>query len=132
MEFVRTSGAWAYQHYRVIGLAIVMFVLGLSLAGNVYQYHQSERIRHEVSTAQLMTYSPPMTSLVVTNGTGTQSTLYSTFENGQWKSYATTTPLSDADIAKIQASFATHERAMHDYFRAQDEWMRHMDEMLWW
>ena len=63
---------------------------------------------------------------------GIRSEIISRYENGKWKTYATTTPMHREDLKHINDDFIKQEKMMQEYFDWQDRMMRHMWNTLWW
>ena len=55
---------------------------------------------------------------------GVRSEVYTRYENGRWKTYATSTPITEEEMQRIRDDFLERERAMRAYFRRQEELMR--------
>jgi hypothetical protein len=96
-------------------------LLAVSLVINVYLYDR-------FTTSQQPNYSAPVaTSSAVFNAPGFKSEVVTVYDGSHYRTYATSTPLSDADIKKMREEMRREFDRMNEFFRRQDELFR----MLW-
>jgi hypothetical protein len=102
--------------------AIVGLLLLASIAGNFYLYQKiqdSETFSFTNSTA---------TSSAVFNGPGFKNEVVTFFDGSQYRTYSTSTPLSESDVRAMREEMEREFERMNEFFRKQDELFRSLWE----
>jgi len=96
-------------------------LLAASLVANAYLYGRA-------TTPQQPNYSASVaTSSSVFDAPGFKSEVVTVYDGSRYRTYATSTPLSDADIKQMRGEMRHEFDRMNEFFRRQDELFR----MLW-
>lgn len=112
-------------------VGLVAGILILSVGFNLYLLEQSNWLSKE---------EPRRTVQVVQNTEaaeieapwGVRSEVYTKYEDGKWKTYSTSTPITEDEIIEMRRDAIERHKAMREYFRKQDELMREFWESFWW
>jgi hypothetical protein len=102
----------------------LMYMLGgllaLSVLGNVYALYGD---KPDVPSAVVQSCATS-TFTVVDSPYGYRSEVVTLYDNGQVRTYATTTPMTERDVEQIIKRAEARFRAMDVYFRKQEEFFR--------
>jgi len=108
--------------YRKIILGLVVLLI-LSLIANAYLYGKTfsqKRLMDEMPYA----IANVATSSSVSNGPGFKSEVITVYDGSRYRTYATSSPLSEQDVQKMQAEMQQQYDHMNELFKQQDELFR--------
>lgn len=97
-------------------------LLAVSFALNVYFFGKTN-----ASVSQPIHTGSVATSSAVFDSPGFKSEVVTVYDGSHYRTYATSTPLSDSDIRKMHEEIRREFDRMNEFFRRQDELFR----MLW-
>jgi DUF4097 and DUF4098 domain-containing protein YvlB len=102
---------------------IVTGVLGLlllvSIAGNAFLYQKVQK------NEPFYTVQNTGTSTVMTfEGPGFKNEVVTFFDGSQYRTYATSSPLSDSDVRAMREEMEKEFERVNEFFRRQDELFR--------
>lgn len=107
--------------------ALLSILLVVSLLANGYLLFQSKEDQKQIIRENLRS-----TSVQTVDGSsvtsiespyGVRNEVYSKYENGKWKTYSTSTPITEEEIKEMRATINARHKALMEYFRKQDELM---------
>ena len=79
----------------------------------------------------IQTYTTPTSSATyITAPSGYKSEVISTYDGSQYHTYATSTPLTDADMQKMQSAFEAEEASMQKFFEEQQNWLEQQEQLF--
>lgn len=96
-------------------------LLAVSVIANLYLWNNHQK----GSAATVPTSTATSSSVVINSPYGYRSEVVTVYDNGQVKTYATTTPVTQKDAEQMQRQATQQMRAMDDYFRQQEQLFQH-------
>jgi len=90
----------------------------ISLIGNLYLWDRNKYIPAQPLVSSQVATS---TSMTVQSPYGYRSEVVTVLDNGQLKTYATTSAITEKDLEQMQKQTAERMKAMDAYFKQQDE-----------
>ncbi len=122
--FSKTKEYFKKQPY--VGLVVAILVV--SIGFNLYLLEQSDWLSKE-KTNQVVQNTE---TTGIEAPWGVRSEVYAKYEDGKWKTYSTSTPITEEEILEMRQDAIDRHKAMREYFRKQDELMREFWESFWW
>lgn len=108
--------------------SLLATLLVVSLLANGYLVFQIKESQKQIARENLR----PTSVQTVSNGSsvtsiespyGVRNEVYSKYENGKWKTYSTSTPITEEEVKEMRTTINSRHRALMEYFRKQDELM---------
>lgn len=103
-------------------LYVLGALLAVSVLGNLY--FLGARSTTEVARAPEPPLYATTSSAAVYSPYGYRSEVVTVYDNGQIKTYATTTPVTSEDVENIRKQLERRLEIMDEYFRRQEELFR--------
>lgn len=107
-----------FKHKNTLG--IVSALLVVSVIANVYLLAQPAVAPTIIPVANTATTS----TAVLESPYGFRNEVVTVYDGKQAKIYATTTPITEADVKEMRDNVIRHQKMMDEYFRKQDELFR--------
>lgn len=106
---------------------LLAILLVISILANGYLLYQmkedKKRLAHQNVPPVTTQYADDSSFATIESPYGVRNEMYSKYENGKWKTYSTSTPITEAEVKKMRAIINARHKALMDYFRKQDELM---------
>lgn len=104
----------------------LMILLVVSIVVNGYLLYQMKEddkrfVQQDVRTLSQNTDGSSVTT--IESPYGVRNEVYSKYEDGKWKTYSTSTPITEAEVKEMRATINAQHKALMEYFRKQDEFM---------
>jgi hypothetical protein len=125
--FSKTRDYFKEQPYVVLVLAILVVSIGF----NLYLLEQSNWLEKRKSNDAVQVLQNSETTWLESPW-GIRNEIYTKYEDGKWKTYSTSTPITEEEILEMRRDSIERQKAMREYFRKQDELMREFWESFWW
>jgi len=118
-----------FKKHPYVGLVVA--ILMVSIGFNLYLLEQSDWLSKEKANnaVQVVQNTEPTG---IEAPWGVRNEVYTKYEDGKWKTYSTSTPLTESEVDKMRDDFLRRERAMNEYFRRQRELMDEFWNSFWW
>ena len=112
-------------------VGLVVIILVVSVGFNLYLLEQSDWSSKEKTSNTVRVVQNTETTESEAP-CGVRSEVYTKYEDGKWKTYSTSTPITKEEILEMRQDAIERHRVMREYFRKQDELMREFWESFWW
>ena len=126
-EFSKTKEYFKRQPY--VGLVVIALIL--SIGFNMYLLEQLNWLSKEELGRTVQVVQNTETTEIEAPW-GVRSEVYTKYEDGKWKTYSTSTPITEEEILEMRRDSIERHKAMREYFRKQDELMREFWKSFWW
>jgi hypothetical protein len=128
------------MHRKLKLLVLIFFIIAMSLHKtiNIFVVIILIVICTQVAHAQtvpsqphIQTYSTATSStVIITSPSGYKSEVISTYNGNQFQTFATSTPLTDQDIASMQYNILSEEQALQQMFQEQENLFNTQENMF--
>lgn len=113
---------------------LVVVILIVSIVFNLYLLEQSNWLnklnnKEKVNNNTQVVHNIKTTELKAPWGVRTE--VYTKYENGKWKTYSTSTPITKDEMLKMRQDEIKKDKVMRAYFKEQDELMRMFWKSFW-
>lgn len=107
-----------------IALTILLVVSVLTNGYLLYQMKEDNKRSLSQESRTLTTQNADGSSIATIEFPyGMRNEVYSRYEDGKWKTYSTSTPITEAEVKEMRATINARHKALMEYFRKQDELM---------
>ncbi|PIR82606.1 hypothetical protein COU20_01430 [Candidatus Kaiserbacteria bacterium CG10_big_fil_rev_8_21_14_0_10_59_10] len=107
---------WEEDQKLLTGLLALLLVA--SVTGNVLLYRETQRKEPTYALGDIASYSSAFES------PGFRNEIITVFDGKQFRTYATSTPLSESDILRMRAEVEKEFERVNEFFKRQDELFR--------
>ncbi len=95
-----------------------------------FKENQKQIFRENLKPTSTQTVDGPSVTSIE-SPYGIRNEVYSKYENGKWKTYSTSTPITEEEIKEMRATINARHEALMEYFRKQDELINHFWNSLY-
>jgi len=110
---------------------LVVLLLIASVGFNLYLLKQSNLLKESKNENKVQVVQNAKTTQLEAPW-GVKNEVYTKYEDGKWKTYSTSTPITEAEIMKMKQDAIERDRAIREYFRKQDELMKEFWKSFLW
>lgn len=102
-------------------------LLVVSVLANGYLLYQMKEDNKRLASQDVRTLTTENTDgsnvTTIESPYGVRNEVYSRYEDGKWKTYSTSTPITEDEVKEMRATINARHKALMEYFRKQDELM---------
>lgn len=120
------------EHFeKKFNVTVIAFLLLASIGANLYLVYDRNYVDKDTIASKNSEIVKRVETAEFETPFGMRSEIYTRYEDGKWKTYSTSTPITEEEILKMRKESLDRQRAMREYFRKQDELMREFRESFW-
>ncbi|MCU0660298.1 MAG: hypothetical protein MUD00_01660 [Candidatus Pacebacteria bacterium] len=106
---------------------VLIILLAVSILANGYLLYQMKDNGKKLASQNIRTLTTQnldgSSVATIESPYGVRNEVYSKYEDGKWKTYSTSTPITETEVKEMRATINARHKALMDYFRKQDELM---------
>jgi len=107
---------WEENQKLITGVLALLLIA--SVVGNILLYQETQKETPRYAQEDATSYS------TVFEGPGFKNEMITVFDGKQFRTYSTSTPLSESDIRQMRESIEKEFERMDEFFRRQNELFR--------
>ena len=112
-----TRMKWEENQKLITGVLVLLLVA--SVIGNVFLYQETQKTK-----PPFMTQEDAASYSTVFKGPGFKNEMITVFDGEQFRTYSTSTPLSESDIRQMREEIEKEFERMDEFFKRQNELFR--------